>query len=101
MGGASIKPQKKKILVLASTFPRWENDTTPPFVFELEKRLAHDFDIFVLAPHFPGAKKQEKMEGVSVTRFQYFWPARYQKLCYGGGILPNIKKNTFLLIQGL
>ena len=41
------KNARKKILVLASTFPRWANDTTPPFVFELEKRLTHDFDIFL------------------------------------------------------
>ncbi len=26
--------RKKKLLVFASTFPRWENDTIPPFVWE-------------------------------------------------------------------
>ncbi|MDP3941941.1 MAG: glycosyltransferase [bacterium] len=96
-----ITKTKKKILVLTSTFPRWKNDTTPPFVFELEKRLAKDFDITVLAPHSQGAKKYEKLENLNIYRFQYFWPASYQKLCYEGGILPNIKKNKFLLIQGI
>lgn len=96
-----MKAGKKNVLVLASTFPRWENDTTPPFVFELEKRLANDFNIQVLAPHFPGAKKYEKMENLTVHRFQYFWPAGLQKLCYEGGILPNIKKNKLLIFQGL
>ena len=90
---------KKRILVLASTFPRWKNDSTPPFVFELEKRLARDFDIHVLAPHFPGAKKYELMAGLKVHRFQYCWPARWQKLCYQGGILPNLKKNKLLYLQ--
>jgi glycosyltransferase involved in cell wall biosynthesis len=93
--------QRKKILVLASTFPRWENDTTPPFVFELEKRLAGEFDLYLMAPHCKGAKKYETMENIQVFRFQYFWPAHYQKLCYGSGILPNIKKNKLLTIQGV
>ena len=62
-----------KVLVLTSTFPRWKNDTTPPFVFELEKRLSKDFEIHILAPHHKGAKKEEIMEGLHVHRFQYFW----------------------------
>ncbi len=90
---------KKKVLVLASTFPRWENDTTPPFVYELERRLTDDFDIYVLAPHHKGAKKYEEMNGLKVYRFQYFWPSGLQKLCYEGGIMPNIKKNKLLLFQ--
>ena len=31
---------KKKLLVFASTFPRWKNDTIPPFVYELSKRVS-------------------------------------------------------------
>lgn len=92
---------RKKILVLASTFPRWENDTTPPFVFELEKRLAEDFDITVLAPHFPGAKKKEIVKKMHIYRFTYFWPTQYQRLCYEGGILPNLKRNKLLYFQAL
>jgi len=93
--------KKKRILVLASTFPRWKNDSTPPFVFELEKRLAKDFEIHILAPHCQGAKKEELMGGLHVHRFQYFWPAKLQKLCYDGGILPNLKKNKLLYFQAV
>ena len=53
---------KKKLLVFASTFPRWKNDTIPPFVYELSKRLTNEFDVSVLAPMFPGAKKREEMK---------------------------------------
>lgn len=91
--------KKKKILVLASTFPRWKHDTIPPFVFELEKRLAKDFEIHILAPHFYKAKKYEEWENLKIHRYQYFWPARWENLCYGGGILPNIKKNYLLAFQ--
>ncbi len=96
-----MKEVRKNILVLASTFPRWKNDTTPPFVFELEKRLTKNFNITILAPHHHRAKKSEVMEGLKVKRFQYFWPARFQKLCYEGGILPNLKQNRFLYIQAV
>jgi glycosyltransferase involved in cell wall biosynthesis len=90
---------KKKILVLASTFPRWENDSTSPFVFELERRLTKDFEIHVLAPHCAGAKKFEIMDGLFVHRFQYWWPEKLQKLSYEGGILPKLKKHPHLITQ--
>ncbi len=91
--------RRRKVLVLASTFPRWKNDSTPPFVYELEKRLGEKFEIHVLAPHYDGARKDEVMDGLNIHRFQYWWPAKHQKLGYGGGILPNLKKNPFLIIQ--
>lgn len=91
----------KRILVLTSTFPRWKNDTKPPFVYELEKRLAKDFEIHVIAPHHYGAKKEELMEGLHVHRFRYFWPSKWQKLCDDSGIMPNLKENKLLYIQAV
>lgn len=90
----SIKLQddRKQVLVLTSTFPRWEGDHEPPFVFELSKRLGQRFKITVLAPHAPGAKQSEIMDGMEVHRFRYF-PERWQRLAYDGGILSNLKKN--------
>ncbi len=86
-----MKP-KKKLLVFASTFPRWKNDTIPPFVYELSKRLTSDFEVHVLAPHFPGSKKYEVMDKMKVHRFRYFFK-RYERLAGEGGILPTLKKN--------
>ncbi|MBI2137103.1 glycosyltransferase [Candidatus Woesearchaeota archaeon] len=84
-----------KILVTATTFPRWQNDTEPAFVYELSKRLADaGFEIMVLAPHFKGAKKEEMMGKVRVVRFPYFFE-RLEKLCYEGGIIPNIKRHWY------
>ena len=88
----------KKILVIASTFPRWLGDSTPGFVFDLSNLLAKKFDMKVLAPHYYGAKKHERMNNLDVYRFQYF-PAKYQKVAYDGGILPNIKKSFLAKIQ--
>lgn len=90
---------KKKVLVITTTFPRWKGDYTPPFVFELEKRLTGEFEIIVLTPHCLGAKKYEVFDNLEIHRFQYFWTKRWQKLCYGGGILSNIKNNFLLIFQ--
>lgn len=87
--------------MLTSTFPRWRNDTTPPFVFELAKRLTTSFHIHVLAPHDRGAKPTESLEGVHVSRFRYFWPDAWEILCYRGGIMPNIRKRPWLVIEAL
>ena len=88
----------KKILVVASTFPRWLGDSTPGFVFDLSNLLAKKFDMKVLAPHYYGAKKHERMNNLDVYRFQYFL-AKFQKVAYDGGILPNLKKSFLAKLQ--
>lgn len=85
--------QHPRVLVLTSTFPRWENDSEPAFVFELCRRLTSAFDITVLSPRTPDSKKQENMAGVRVIRFPYFFQ-RWEKLAmHGGGILNKLKTN--------
>jgi len=83
---------KKKLLVISSTFPRWQDDTDPPFVFELTRRLADYFQISVLAPHFPGSLLNETMGGMDVYRFRYFLK-KFETLAGSSGILPTLKKN--------
>ncbi len=89
----------KKLLVCTSTFPRWKNDSVPPHVYELSKRLAKEFDVTVLAPHYPGAKRSEMMDGIKVARFKYFFEP-LETLACSGGILPALKKNKlyYLLV---
>ena len=67
----------KKLLVLTSTFPRWKNDDTPGFVYELSKKLSNNFDVSVLAPHYPNAKTSENLGKIKVSRFRYF-PEKYE-----------------------
>jgi L-malate glycosyltransferase len=89
-----------KVLFLTTTFPRWENDIRPAFVYELANRLQKSgLDIVVLAPYCEGSKKFELLDGIRVYRFPYFFPTRYQKLAYNGGILPNLKKSNLAKIQ--
>jgi len=88
-----------RVLVLTSTFPRWENDTEPAFVFELSRRLAASFDVTVLSPRTPGSKRQENMAGLCVIRFPYFLQ-RWEKLAmHGGGILNKLKSNPLYYLM--
>jgi glycosyltransferase involved in cell wall biosynthesis len=93
-----MRPPPQKILITASTFPRWPNDTEPPFVYELAKRLGSEFEVHVLAPWTRGAKKFENIDGLRVWRFQYL-PTIFGSLAYEGGILPKLKRNKLYYLQ--
>ena len=91
--------KKKKLLVTASTFPRWENDTEPRFILDLSKAMTKYFDITVLVPAAPNAKTEEVLEGVRVVRYHYFPVHKWETLCYPGAIVPRIKeKKTRILL---
>ena len=81
----------KRILVTTSTFPRWENDVEPSFVYELCRRLKENYRIHVLAPHAPGALLEEQFDTIQVTRYRYFFNG-WERLAYQGGILANLKQ---------
>lgn len=88
--------RSKSILVITSTFPRWINDSTPPFVMELSRRLCKkNIHIDILAPHAPQAKRKEIMYGMTVYRYKYFFN-NWQLLAYQGGILARLKDNQSL-----
>lgn len=86
-----------KILVLTSTYPRWDGDTEPKFVDNLCRYLARNNEVHVVAPHAPGTKTNEHVAGVTIFRFRYCLE-HLQTLAYGGGILPNLKQNKFKLL---
>ncbi|OIQ48908.1 GDP-mannose-dependent alpha-(1-6)-phosphatidylinositol monomannoside mannosyltransferase [Pseudodesulfovibrio hydrargyri] len=88
--------ETKRILVLTSTFPRFEADHTPPFVYELSKRLATSFDVLVLAPYGVGARKDEQCDGMTIHRFNY-WP--FPERVTDGAMLPALKRNRLLWLQ--
>ena len=88
---------KKKILITTSTFPKWEMDTTPPFVYELSKRLTDDLEIFILAPYSKGSKKYEIVDKMRIYRYKYW--LNFKNNLADGAILPNLKKNKLLWLQ--
>jgi glycosyltransferase involved in cell wall biosynthesis len=88
---------RPRLLVLTSTFPRWAGDREPPFVYELSRRLAGQFEVHVLAPHAPDARPEETLDGVQVHRFRYA-PERLQQLAYDGGILARLRERRWRLL---
>lgn len=99
---------KPQILVLTSTFPRWKGDAEPPFVYELCRRLAASYEVWVLAPHAKGAAVREQFDGLNIVRYRYF-PERLENIAYEGGITAKLRKTPanylvlpfFLLSQWL
>lgn len=80
---------RPRLLVLASTYPRWPGDPEPGFVHELSKRMVEWFDVIVVCPHTIGAKRREFMDGVQVERYRYA-PASLESLVNNGGITTNL-----------
>lgn len=93
-----MEKEKKKLLVTASTFPRWEGDTEPRFVLDLCSHMANEFDVTVLVPAAPGAKSREYLEGVEIIRYHYFPIHKWESLCYPGAIVPRIKERKIRVL---
>lgn len=87
----------KKILILASTFPRFKDDKLPKFIFNYAKLLTNEFEIHVLAPYDKGSKLFEIMDGIKVHRYKYFPGGG--GIAYKGGIMNNLKSNRLLFLQ--
>jgi phosphatidylinositol alpha-1,6-mannosyltransferase len=89
-----MKRKSKRILCVTSNFPRWEGDSTTPFVLHLVQDLvALGWEVDVLAPHAPSTARQEVLGGVNVFRFRYLWPVSWETVCYQGGALINLANN--------
>lgn len=81
---------KRKVLVIATTFPRHDADDQPRFVLDLCKSLPGNYEQRVLTPSAPGLKADDEVEGIHVRRFRYFFNSA-ETLAYGSGMLANLK----------
>jgi glycosyltransferase involved in cell wall biosynthesis len=94
---ASPEGGRPRLLVTTSTFPEGPGDhATPPFVLQLCEQLALDYDVDVLAPHVPGAAREERLGAVRVLRYRYA-PQAWEVLGRGGGILPGLRSAPWRL----
>lgn len=92
-----IPEERPTVLVLASTYPRWQGDPEPGFVHELAKRLTDRFRVVVLGPHAPGALDRETLDGVDVHRYRYA-PEWLETLVNDGGIMTNLRNARWKLL---
>jgi len=92
--------RKGRALFTTSNFPRWEGDSTTPFVLHLAQDLqALGWQVDVLAPHAPGALTRDVIGGVHVSRFRYLWPESLETVCYQGGALANLRRDRSNLLK--
>ncbi|SEM92389.1 Glycosyltransferase involved in cell wall bisynthesis [Luteibacter sp. UNCMF331Sha3.1] len=85
---------KQRLLVLASTYPRWKGDHEPGFVHALAKQLVDRFDVVAVVPHAPGSLRREVLDGVTVVRYRYA-PAALETLVSDGGIASNLSRHRW------
>ena len=89
--------KKIKVLVLTSSFPRFKNDWWQQAILSIYSHMdKKKYEITVIAPSGPGAKASEKIDGIDIKRFSYFYPSTLQLLTSGEGILYSSKKMRFL-----
>lgn len=84
--------KKKKLLITASTFPRWKDDSEPRFILDMAIALQEYYEVTVLVPWTQGALKYENIAGVEVYRYHYFPIHKWETLCYPGSIIGRIKE---------
>ncbi|MBL8256264.1 MAG: glycosyltransferase [Pseudoxanthomonas mexicana] len=94
MAGGEMLPT---LLVMTSTYPRWQDDAEPGFVHELSRRLTDRFHVVVLGPHAPGALLGEVLDGVEVIRYRYA-PEMLETLVNDGGIVANLRSSPWKLL---
>jgi len=92
--------ERGRLLVVTSNYPRWDGDSTTPFVLHLTQALhARGWAADVVAPHAPDAARDEVLGGVPVHRFRYLRPERAQTVCYRGGALVNLRQDRTNLLK--
>jgi glycosyltransferase involved in cell wall biosynthesis len=92
--------KKLKVLMLTTSFPRFRGDGAGVFVYHLCRGLDKaGVSVDILAPHAPGCNRDEVWEGLRIFRFPYFLPFHYQRLCYGSGVLKNMKGSLLAAFQ--
>lgn len=89
-----MENSKPKILVLTSSYPKYNGDMDGNFVYELAVRLKKDFEIFVLAPAYKDSPNFEIENGIKIYRHKQSLIHNIE-LAYGNGIYENLKKNKF------
>lgn len=83
-----------RVLMATTSFPRWEGDPAGHFVAELAGELVHlGHRVSVVAPHAPGSRLDEDVDGVFVRRFRYL-PDSWERVAYGDGIPVNLRRDA-------
>ncbi len=87
------------VLFLASSYPRYFGDNAGIFLHHLAGHLqAQGVVVKVLAPDHAQAVPG-MLDSLAVTRFRYALWRHNQQLAYGAGMLPNLRRQPWRLLQ--
>ncbi len=90
---------KRPILILTTSFPRFEGDDAGIFIYRLACALSRSgCDGTVIVPRDVETESLNTAERFSIQRVSYGIFAR-GALAFGAGIVPNIKKSPLRLLQ--
>jgi len=89
--------QRRRLLVLASTYPARAGDGTPAFVRDLAAAESSRYETTVLVPAVPGSVGDEVDGALDVRRFRFF-PRRWEDLA-DGAILENLRSRKSRWLQ--
>lgn len=89
-----------RILVLTTTLPTEEGDSTPSFVLDLAQAMAEQMpaEITIVAPAAPGAPLRQRFGPIEVRRFRYL-PKRWASLGAATAVMPAIRQRPIRLLQ--
>ncbi len=90
------------ICILATTYPRYAGDYLGSFIAGQAHALAQaGHTVHVIAPRdvTVDCLREEHDRGVHIHRFDYWFPRRWQALCYGAGIPENFRRNRLVALQ--
>lgn len=89
-----------KVCMLTTSFPRFTGDSAGTFIYSLAFLLSQKgIRLEIIAPHDPGSRFFEKWGNIHIHRFPYFFPLKYQRLCYRDGLLNNLRNSRLAAVQ--
>lgn len=93
-------PNSLSVLVLTTSFPVDLSIAVGVHIIEKCRHLVKNgIRVQVIAPHHPGSKTSETIDGINVKRFRYFFPSKWQRVAYGAGIPTNLVNSRLAAIQ--
>lgn len=91
---------KPSVLVLTTSFPLNASIAVGVHIIEKCRHLVKKgINVRVIAPHQVGSKTRDMVDGISVNRFRYFFPVKFQRVAYGSGIPTNLLNSWLARIQ--
>jgi len=95
------EPLPRTILMMTSSFPRYEGDYFGPWILDYCRELVRQGErVVILAPRVSDEDiDQLSSDQLIIKRFNYWWTHKAQRLVHPPGMIPQIKSNPYRFLQ--